>query len=226
MNSTDMAARRAIRRRLLLAGSAGIAGWNTVAVQALAAGHELAQGLRSGFGDIRIGGREAGAGQPLVPGELIATGPGAHAVVVVGADAFLLRERSSLRLEEAGGKRILRYLSGKVLSVFGTGNKQLITPTASIGIRGTACYIEASAERTYFCLCYGSAEIRPHANPDAVSRLETTHHERPVTIAANASVMKAAQVINHSDDELILLEATVGRRPPFYGKDKQGPGSY
>ncbi len=209
--------RRLTRRQLLLAGSAGIMGWSSVISQALAS-HDIPQGLRRGFGDIRIGGRSAGAGDMIKPGESIITGAGAQAVIVVGADAFLLRENTTLQLDEDAGIRVLRYLSGKVLSVFGTGNKQLITPTATIGIRGTGCYIESSAERVYFCLCYGKAEVSPNADPTQVQRMVTTHHEKPVTIDKNASAMKAAEVINHTDAELILLEQTVGRVPPFVGK--------
>jgi hypothetical protein len=208
---------RLTRRQLLLAGSAGIVGWSTLASQALAA-HDFPQGLRRGFGDIRIGRKPAGAGAMLMPGESIITGPGAQAVMVVGTDAFLLRENTSLQLEEKGGTRVLRYLSGKVLSVFGTGSKQLITPTATIGIRGTGCYIEVRPEQVYFCLCYGAADVLPHANAAMTKRMVTKHHEQPITINANASAMKAAEVVNHTDAELIMLEETVGRRPPFFGQ--------
>ncbi|MDO8299922.1 hypothetical protein [Lacisediminimonas sp.] len=217
MTQNNRDPRRLTRRQLLLAGSAGIVGWSTMASQALAS-HDIPQGLRRGFGDIRIGNKSAGAGDMLMPGESIITGPGAQAVVVVGADAFLLRENTRLQLEDNGGTRVLRYLSGKVLSVFGAGNKQLVTPTATIGIRGTGCYIEARPERVYFCLCYGAADVTPNANPTMVKRMVTKHHEQPITIDANASAMNAADVINHSDAELIMLEETVGRRPPFFGQ--------
>ena len=32
-------------------------------------------------------------------------------------------------------------------------------PNATIGIRGTGAYIEVHEGRTYFCLCYGKAEV-------------------------------------------------------------------
>jgi hypothetical protein len=42
---------------------------------------------------------------------------------------------------------------------------------------------------------------------------ETTHHEKPVWI--DGGIMKAAGVINHTDAEVILLEALAGRQSPF-----------
>ena len=45
----------------------------------------------------------------------------------------------------------------------------------------------------------------------------TKYHDRPYLLSADAGVppMQAAPVINHTDAELIMLEALKGRRPPF-----------
>jgi hypothetical protein len=95
----------------------------------------------------------------------------------------------------------------------------LATPTATIGIRGTGCYIEAEEDRTYFCLCYGVAVVTPNDNRAGRETISTQHHEHPVYIDAGQLMMTSAPVINHTDAELIMLENMVGRRPPFYGKD-------
>jgi hypothetical protein len=99
-----------------------------------------------------------------------------------------------------------------------------VVPTATIGIRGTGCYIEAEAKTTYFCLCYGVAEVSPTADPKLTERIETKHHDHPILIHNDSAMpmMAPASVINHTDAELILLENLVGRWPPFYGKTYYG----
>jgi hypothetical protein len=119
-------------------------------------------------------------------------------------------------------------VTGKLLSVYarGLGERQIKGPTATIGIRGTGAYIEAEPDKTYFCLCYGEAEIVPDGAPDARETVRTTHHESPRTIYAPGAVraMERAPVINHTDDELILLESLVGRTPPFIELDEYKSG--
>ena len=36
---------------------------------------------------------------------------------------------------------------------------RLTTQTATIGIRGTGVYVEAEPSQTYFCTCYGIADV-------------------------------------------------------------------
>jgi hypothetical protein len=214
-------ARRALLLRLGMAGALGASGMLGVLRAALAAG--MPTGIRSIKGSVTVDGQPAEVGQQILPGQKVVTAAGAEAIFVVGKDAFLQHENSEFMIErgERGAVPLLRYLSGKVLSVFGKGRKQLATPTATIGIRGTGCYIEAEDERTYFCLCYGTAVVRPKGNPKMRKLVRTRHHEQPLYIGHGAArdIMQSARVINHTDDELIMLEELVGRLPPFYGKD-------
>ena len=120
----------------------------------------------------------------------------------------------------------MRVVTGKVLSVFGKGSRTIAVSTATIGIRGTGCYIEDEGSgadaRTYFCLCYGSVELTPTYAPQERETYSTTHHDKPMYIYNNMAMPKMivpAGVINHSDAELQLLENLVGRWPPFYGQD-------
>ena len=101
------------------------------------------------------------------------------------------------------------------------------TPPATIFLMssGTGCYIEdegaGAKARTYFCLCYGSVELIPSAAPQERESYTTTHHDKPMYIHNDMKMpkmMAPAEVINHSDDELKLLESLVGRWPPFYGQ--------
>lgn len=205
------------RRRLLLAlGGASIAG---VLQQALAAGSKpVPPGMHKLAGDVRINGVPAREGQPVAPGDTVTTGPGSQAIYVVGQDAFLQHENSVIRFGSSAAADFFRIVTGRLLAVFGKGSKRLATPTATIGIRGTGCYLEAEPARTYFCLCYGDVEIVPAGAPGRPVRYATTYHDRPYYIEATGETpMLPAPVINHTDAELTMLETLCGRRPPFYG---------
>lgn len=205
-----------LRNTLLLPPLAGVSG---LIRNVLARGNDpQQQGMRKLSGDVRVNGQPAAVGTLVKPGDTVTTGKGAEAIYVVGQDAYLQRESSSISFAQ----NVLRVISGKLLSVFGRGDKQINVPTATIGIRGTACYIETEGEgakaRTYFCLCYGTAEVTPTAAPAQKESITTRHHDKPQWIHNDAAMprsMVAAGVINHSDLELEMLEALVGRVPPF-----------
>ena len=143
-----------------------------------------------------------------------------EAIYVIGQDAYMQRERSTVSFASDTAAGIMRVITGGILSVFGKGAKKLEVPNATIGIRGTGCYIETQGKSVYFCLCYGIAEVTPLADPKQVERIETQHHDHPILIHNDSAMptMAPATVVNHTDRELILLENLVGRWPPFYGK--------
>ena len=177
-------------------------------------------------GEVLINGSAAKTGSLVTPGDSVVTATGGAAVFVVGKDAFLLRENSELRTAGSGMLiASLRLVTGKLLSVFGRGRRSIATPTATIGIRGTGIYLEAEAERTYACACYGVVDLQASNMPAARETVKTTHHEAPRYIYAHGEMpikmIEAAPVKNHGDAELIMLEALVGREPPFVGSGKQ-----
>jgi hypothetical protein len=53
----------------------------------------------------------------------------------------------------------------------------------------------------------------------------TTHHESPRYLYSDGrkDAMTAARAVNHTDAELIMLEALVGRTPPREVMDSQWP---
>jgi len=137
---------------------------------------------------------------------------------VIGNNAFKLRPNSQVQFTPVStSSRIaistLRLISGGLLSVFGAGNKKLITPTATIGIRGTGVYMEASEQSSYVCLCYGKVDLSANHQPEKVMPLEATHHVGQL-VAANGAIDNET-MRGHTDDELIALEALVGRTVPF-----------
>jgi len=213
-------------RRALLYRAAGLAGFIGMggifdSRRALAAGTTPAQGIRRLSGSVTVNGAPAAEGTLVSAGDTVVTGAASEAIYVFGRDAFLQRADSRISFGSGVGASaagLLRVISGDLLSVFGKGNIRIETPTATIGIRGTGCYIEAQPGRVYFCLCYGVAELIPTAAPNERELIKSRHHDHPMYIYDDPrmpKMMVPAGVVNHFDAELVLLESLVGRRPPF-----------
>jgi hypothetical protein len=201
-----------VKRRSLLQGAAAL----LLIRDALAQGR-LEKGVYRLRGDVHVNGASARRGGELRPGDSVRTQPGAEIVFVAQSDAFLVRQNSQVSLLANG----LRVVTGAVLSVFKPNErKEIRTPTATIGIRGTAVYLEAEPGRTYACTCYGTAVLAPIGQPAAAETVTTRHHEQPryIMAAGSPQMLMQAPVINHTDAELILLESLVGRQPPFIGQ--------
>ncbi len=221
-----MQIRRRILKALAAAGLLGPAGISGLIGHALAKGNApVAPGLHKLRGSVTVNGKPAREGQLVGAGDTVVTGPGSEAIYVIGQDAFLQRESSTVSFGADAALNLMRVVTGKLLSVFGKGKKTIQVSTATIGIRGTGCYIEDEGEgaraRTYFCLCYGDVELIPSAAPHERETYSTTHHDKPMYVHNDMKMPKMmvpASVINHTDDELKLLEALVGRWPPFYGQ--------
>jgi hypothetical protein len=204
------------RRRALLA--LGAAMGMPAALRLALAQSSAAQGMRNTRGEVRVNGKPAEEGSPVLPGDTIETGRRGYATFVVGDDAFLIRASSRTELIGTGALlAALRLAAGGLLSVFGSGrNRRLVTATASIGIRGTGAYLEAEPARTYFCLCYGTADVAATTG-GAQETVETTHHESPRYIYGDgrSRAITPAYMSNHADAELMMLESLVGRTPPI-----------
>jgi hypothetical protein len=221
--------RRDTLKALAAAGLLGPAGISGLIRDALAKGEvPLKTGLQKIKGEVIINHRPAVEGQLIKPGDSIVTGRNSEAIYVVGQDAYLQRELTTVNFGAEALQNLLRVVSGKILSVFGKGTKTIQTSTATIGIRGTGCYIEdegtGAKARTYFCLCYGSVDLTPKAAPQEAESYTTTHHDKPMYIHNDMTMVKMmvpAEVINHTDAELTLLEGLVGRVTPFYGTGKK-----
>ena len=180
-------------------------------------------------GDCRINGRPATAGSFIAAGDALTTGPDSRLIFVVGGDAFLMRENSSIALAGAGLLvNALRVLAGALLSVSGGGTHAVSTPTATIGLRGSGLYVEVLADRSYVCLCYGTADIAAIGSGERETHT-SRHHDAPrYVLAAGPKRILPAPLINHTDQELALLEALEGRSPPFapFDRDYGAPPAY
>lgn len=186
------------------------------------------QGMQKIQGEVRINGIPAEIGTPVKQGDVVTTGPDSFAIFVVGKSVYLLRDNTRLELDsEISDKykekivNILRIISGKMLTVSRHSRKNIITPTAVIGIRGSGIYVEAETERTYICTCYGVVDIDSKASPGIKETVKTKHHEAPRYVYASGleQLIVKAPVKNHTDAELIMLESLVWRKPPFTEKE-------
>ncbi|GJL81813.1 MAG: hypothetical protein DHS20C01_14470 [marine bacterium B5-7] len=184
------------------------------------------QGIHQADGVVRVNGQPVTAGDSVSLGDTIETGPDARAIYVVGRSAFLQRSESRVELDAPEDKstvdspnpviHILRILTGKLLSVHARGKLTVETANGSIGIRGTGLYVDVQDTRTYACICYGTADLFT-VNGEKLETVKTRHHESPRYLYPDSATkhMEQAPVINHTDDELILLESLTGRKPPF-----------
>ena len=205
------------RRAVLAAGLAANLAWLG---RALAA-ERVPSGIHSVAGDVRVNGQPAATGAQVRPGDTVVAGPNGDVVFVVGRDAFLVRANSQVALMPGSDSSLLaglRIVTGRILSVFSPGEaRRLESATATMGIRGTAVYVEAEPDRTYVCTCYGTVDIVSRDDPSSRETVTTTHHDQPRYVMAMGApqMIMGAPVVNHTDAELILLEGLVGRTPPF-----------
>ncbi len=209
-------------------GSVGAGGLGAWMSRALAKGDlGTVPGVNRLDGTATVDGKPARVGTPVGLGQRVATGPGSQAVIVVGQDAFLMRSDTVIvTREKAGVLAGLLVSTGKVLSVFSKKPVAITAAYATIGIRGTGCYLEVESDSVYFCLCYGEALVEGPGMEDKL--VKTTHHEQPLLLSEGAGIMRAdpGKFRNHSDAELIMLEALVGREPPFVRNGTYPAGKY
>jgi len=224
--NSDESQRRLLIEALAAALFSTAIGSRNVAAQVLGTRPEP---LPKGKSIYRIEGEVLVDGQPATPDTRIAanstiqTGKDGEVIYAVGETAHLQRSESQVTMEtnEAHSMVVsgLRVLTGKILSVFPTGRAvRMTTRNASIGIRGTGTYMESDPEQTYFCTCYGTADIASASDPASRETVVSSHHDRPLYILTGEQPgrnVRLAPFINHTDQELMLIEALVGRTPPF-----------
>lgn len=137
----------------------------------------------------------------------------------LGGDAFLLRGGTALELERSNNLLLggLRLLTGGLLAVFEKRKKPLLIHTniATIGIRGTGVYISTQPYQLYTCTCYGETSLSVGKQHELIS---ATHHNAHTAGKNEQGVMamQATQVIDHTDEELRMLESLVERKPPLH----------
>ncbi len=233
----DQARRALLVKAMSLGLFAGGMGWNLEAMAQLfgRVPRRLPEG-RSIFelrGKVLVNGVAATHDTRIGPTDKIETSHGSMLIAAIGGTAFIMRERTSMELDgKALLVRSMRLLSGKLLTVFGKRSQgehaQMRTAVATIGIRGTGVYAEADPEKTYLCTCYGDTDITSEQDPSQTENIVSKHHDAPRYILAEPDGGKRivpAPFLNHTDLELMTIEAIVGREVPFglTGNEYEGP---
>jgi len=224
-------ARRARLMQLLCCGALGLAPNSLLHAGILAVSAKKLEAGRSIYrlrGKVWVNGQRANQNTRILAGDTVRTGQRSRIVFAVGGDSFLLRSESEMEL--SGVEFLvsnLRLLTGRLLSVFAKRDSGqtlgMRASTATIGIRGSGVYMEVEPELTYLCTCYGQVAVSSSDNPDDSELITSINHDQPRYISReekNGTRIRAAPVINHSNEELELLEAIVGRQPPAgFGKE-------
>ena len=218
------------RRRLLIqalaAGlfSTGLPGGRTLAADLLGSTPSklpAGQSIYRLSGKAQVNGVVATTQTRIGASDTVETAKNSEIVFAVGESAFILRGESRLVMETTEKSSLLvsalRLLTGALLSVHAS-RMNISTVTATIGIRGTGVYVEADPEQTYYCTCYGISQVTAINDPTSKTNVVAKHHDRPIYILAKGKPgegIRNAPFINHTDQELTLIEALVGRTTPF-----------
>ena len=175
-----------------------------------------------------INGRTLDPNESIQTGDELRTGPGSHLVFVIGNSSFMLRQNSTLAVERGPGLFVvgaLRLLTGAVASVWGPGQRRLITtPTLTAGIRGTGVYAEVFPQqdfRSYFCNCYGVVELSSRGD----SVLSRSSYHQAVWAEAQAKqgrFLTPAAAINHTDEEIEFLARLAQQRTAWQIAGRKG----
>lgn len=205
-----MSASKLTRRQVLQAGICAGCGLLLSENARAATIHEMS-------GTVHINKRRATPADDIEPGDIVSTANDGRVAFSVGGDAFLVNPFTSIQVGDSSSSlvNVLQLFAGKLLSVFEPGRRRsIVTGTATMGIRGTACYLDVRPTSTYFCTCYGKTEVITRGK---VYGFEGKHHN-PWQFDfrdGDMSGMQATGMRDHDDEQLRRLEGYVGRVPLF-----------
>ena len=138
----------------------------------------------------------------------------------IGKDAFLADANfeAETELDDSGVLRKLRVLSGQTLAVLQPRtNRQtaLLMPNSTASIRGTGFYVnvDVAAPHDYICCCYGHITFQDSSTGAPQELKNSYHNATAITETGDFVTPEMAYPFGHYDDELVLLESTVGRQP-------------
>lgn len=140
----------------------------------------------------------------------------------LGKCAFLFAPFSKVEFSVREGLAVkaANLIAGAMHSVFDPsemGERTVSTTHATIGIRGTAHYleIEDAYDRTYSCCCYGHIHIESGSESGSESETQRTRYHDARIISASGGIFESPykRPLNHYDDSLLFLENSVGRDP-------------
>ncbi|WP_440902976.1 hypothetical protein ACMZOO_08645 [Catenovulum sp. SX2] len=227
-NKTSMVRRQLLKKLIAVAGVGSLS--NMAFSQIVYALGKVPKPMGEGESIFRLKGKvrvngELASEKTIVPANaVIETSENSELIFVVGKDAHLLRENSEVILS-ADAQQLetgAQLLKGKLMSVFGkregAEKHTTTTTTATIGIRGTAVYAESELDKSYVCTCYGKVDLTASEDATSFEAIRTTHHDSPRFVLANGEkgqLIQPAPMLNHGDDEIMLINAILGLPTPF-----------
>ena len=179
-------------------------------------------------GDAVINGSRLVPGQTIQTGDQLQTGPGASLVFALGNASFRVRQNSMMTVERGATLSIvslLRIVTGGVVSVWNKGgNRAIVTPTLTAGIRGTGVYTEVlplQNNRTYFCNCYGTVDLDAGGSK---AQSQSDYHQSFWADAdeKNGSKLSEAKFLDHTDEELEFLARLINQRTSWQIAGRKG----
>lgn len=204
-------------RRRFLSGSAALA---SGALLPLPAAAQAPWGtIQELSGEVLLNGAPMARNSAIGAGQTIRTGADGRIWFSIAGDVYFLRPGSELRLRPGGARETvveaLRLVSGALGGTFGRGPRRtVVAATATIGIRGTGIYVEASPEETYACTCFGSTELLSTATGTMMASIPL-NAERHVARRITPSAVIPAPFERHTSEEIARLERMAGRPNPF-----------
>lgn len=190
---------RISRRRALVSGSLLLLGSLLASGQALAADDKTGDGnINMMRGQVFVNGTRASQDTPVPANAEVRTGARSMVAFSAGGDAHVMKSNSSIVLKSDDGSFTsqLRILSGSLLSAWGkrpVGQQaQLVTKTATMGIRGTVTYV---APNGTFTLLQGKVEY-------------TNKNGKKITMSAASGVLVSVNASGEATSETV--EVTLG----------------
>lgn len=179
-------------------------------------------------GDAMVNGSRLDPKQRIRVGDHLETGPDSQMVFVVGNTSFLLRQNSSMTLERSTSPNfvsLMRLVTGAVASVWAKGKqRKIITPTLTIGIRGTGVYTEVLPQnegRSYFCNCYGTVDLAA-GGESVVSQAQYHQAFWVEPEPKEGRSFSPAKKLNHTDEEMEMLAQLVKERTAWQISGRKG----
>jgi len=173
-------------------------------------------------GNVSLNNTPAEFGSEVRTGDIIKTGSNSSCDIVFNKGNILHMESDTI-LQINWNKSTLNLKEGSIASVFNKLNKvigvneqfQIITPTATAGIRGTSFYIKVEDEfNTYICTCNGSLILSGNGIDNFAST--SKHHKAyRFTKSGNKVQVKSAGLLYHDDPLMNSVADVIGVKIPW-----------
>lgn len=149
-------------------------------------------------------------------------------VFVIGEDAFLSNEKfeAEIEFDNDGVLKKLKVLSGQALAALKPINRrstELLLPNSTASVRGTGFFIDVDVSKPhdYICCCYGEIQFNNSTSGEKQHLKNSYHSATAINERGDLVSPKFNFPYGHYDDESVLLENSVGRKPHWQLPDNK-----